>query len=761
MRMKHGKQIFLHYSSVFLLFFIALLFVTETAVAAVTITRGQSADIHWLVTTGNTVITGCTKSGGIGSGPPQVQWNGGTGSLSGTQTLGPFINVSFAPTDFTFVCTAAAASWSDTITVNDCSGATPVWDGVSCIPGGPPPTASWTSSPSCTVPSGGSSCVPGPTLTWTSSNVASVNLTDCGGGLYANYPSGPQSGPVFTPYPSGCYQIRNAATNLPISPNLNVPASCVSGTGWDGSVCALPTPPASAPIGLSVSASGCGDYRLNVSWNALVGATGYRVSRDGGAYIDVGNTIFWSDTPLAPSSPHAYTVLAYNVVGDGPPSGSMGDTVSSACPVSPTVATLPASLILSTSATLNATGNPNGFSATGWFRHSSVNPGACNDTFGTRVPGAGGTALGAGVAPVTFNQGIIGLTPATTYYYCAIASNAGGTAHSGVPASFITGLPAAPPPPTMPANFTVGSGAVWNVTMTGGGTASNCEFTRTSAAYGNIAPAMVGLNFTANAAVDDFIGPGALTYSARCTDIYGQWSPYASTVVTVLSPVPTVTLAPAFGGSIFPPSVIIGNTGTFTFAPGVQNTGETGSNIIGPVTTGGAPFACTSGCVYDSPAGAPLGLLAGSPAQPVTISFTPTVPGVFGTPVTFPGYGGAAPVVTGVAISQIQFSPPSPLDFGQVVITRSRTLTLRITNISSTLPATFTPTIPAGPFSCLSCISTTLVPGGYADFPITFTPVAPTAESRTMTLPPRPAEPTETVLITGEGVMPVFKIIER
>jgi hypothetical protein len=45
-------------------------------------------------------------------------------------------------------------------------------------------------------------------------------------------------------------------------------------------------------------------------------------------------------------------------------------------------------------------GQPNGNTATGWFRYSTTNPGTCNDTFGTRAPTSGGTALGAGTAPV-------------------------------------------------------------------------------------------------------------------------------------------------------------------------------------------------------------------------------------------------------------------------------------------------------------------------------------------------------------------------
>ena len=42
--------------------------------------------------------------------------------------------------------------------------------------------------------------------------------------------------------------------------------------------------------------------------------------------------------------------------------------------------------VAQTTATLNASVDPNGFSTTGWFRYSTVNPGACDQVFGTATP---------------------------------------------------------------------------------------------------------------------------------------------------------------------------------------------------------------------------------------------------------------------------------------------------------------------------------------------------------------------------------------
>ncbi len=112
----------------------------------------------------------------------------------------------------------------------------------------------------------------------------------------------------------------------------------------------------------------------------------------------------------------------------------------------PSVTTNVASAITQTTATLNGSANPNGNSATGWYRYSTTNPGTCTDAFGTRAPVSSGDALGAGTSSVAYNEGITGLTANTAYYVCAIASNAGGTGVGNVQ-SFTT-LPNVPSAPT-------------------------------------------------------------------------------------------------------------------------------------------------------------------------------------------------------------------------------------------------------------------------------------------------------------------------
>ncbi|KKR46261.1 MAG: hypothetical protein UT82_C0016G0002 [Parcubacteria group bacterium GW2011_GWB1_40_14] len=110
---------------------------------------------------------------------------------------------------------------------------------------------------------------------------------------------------------------------------------------------------------------------------------------------------------------------------------------------SPLVTTISPTSVTETTATLNGSVNPNGSAATGWFRYSASNPGTCNDTFGTRVPVAGGTAVGSGLSYVPYSQNISSLTPGITYYYCAIGNNTTGTAFGSV-YSFVSSTPPSP-----------------------------------------------------------------------------------------------------------------------------------------------------------------------------------------------------------------------------------------------------------------------------------------------------------------------------
>jgi hypothetical protein len=125
--------------------------------------------------------------------------------------------------------------------------------------------------------------------------------------------------------------------------------------------------------------------------------------------------------------------------------GSSGGTA-------PSVSTGAATSVGSATATLNGSGNPNGQTATGWFRYSTTN-GTCNGSFGTATSPTSNLGSGSSSQPFTFN--LTGLSPSTTYYYCAVANNVSGTTYGAGTVSFKTG--GAPTSVTTSAATNVGS----------------------------------------------------------------------------------------------------------------------------------------------------------------------------------------------------------------------------------------------------------------------------------------------------------------
>jgi uncharacterized protein (TIGR03382 family) len=121
----------------------------------------------------------------------------------------------------------------------------------------------------------------------------------------------------------------------------------------------------------------------------------------------------------------------------------------------PTVTTLAATSVTSTSARLNGSANPNLSSTTGWFRYSTSAPGSCDDAFGTRAPSSGGTPLGTDGSAVAYSETIGSLTPGVTYFFCAIAESSAGKTFGAV-LSFATPEPLIGSEPGDPLDFGVG-----------------------------------------------------------------------------------------------------------------------------------------------------------------------------------------------------------------------------------------------------------------------------------------------------------------
>ena len=156
-------------------------------------------------------------------------------------------------------------------------------------------------------------------------------------------------------------------------------------------------------------------------------------------------------TGLTPGVTYYFCAIVSNTSGT-----AFGAVLSFTIPSFPAVVTNSATVVTSSSATLQGAANPVAALTAAWFRYSPTDPGGCNDTFGSRTPSSGGAALGSGITSVPFAQPIAGLTPATTYYYCAIANNSYGTGFGAV-LSFTT-------PATAPSVTTSGASSLTRTT---------------------------------------------------------------------------------------------------------------------------------------------------------------------------------------------------------------------------------------------------------------------------------------------------------
>lgn len=131
----------------------------------------------------------------------------------------------------------------------------------------------------------------------------------------------------------------------------------------------------SAPTG--VSASAVSQTQINISWNAVSGATGYYVYRDGTQITSTTGTSY-SNTGLTCGTNYSYTVRAYNAGGTSGYSTASAATTSSCDTTGPTISFNPTSRSWSSSnASVTVTASdPSGVSATQycWTTGTSCTP---------------------------------------------------------------------------------------------------------------------------------------------------------------------------------------------------------------------------------------------------------------------------------------------------------------------------------------------------------------------------------------------------
>lgn len=308
---------------------------------------------------------------------------------------------------------------------------------------------------------------------------------------------------TFTPTLTGA-----KTDTLTIPSNAGGPAPTVSLTGTG-----INNPPQAGPVTVNGSV-GTAQYQ---STPTLFDEDGHTVtitginSVTGGPAAAVASFTATTVT-LTPINPSLATTAASPYVVTYSISDGFGGTGFGTVTVfvhdPPAVATSAATNVGSTSATLNGTA-VNGVmpsTITARFRYATVNPGICNDSFGTRAPAAGSSTIGGGGA---FSETISGLSPGTTYFYCAIASNTGGLTVGSV-LSFTTGSPGAFN--FDPQSYSPGEGGTATITVTRTGGSSGAVSVDFSASAG-VPPATGGAACAFGTGVDYINVGGTLSFA--------------------------------------------------------------------------------------------------------------------------------------------------------------------------------------------------------------------------------------------------------
>ena len=278
--------------------------------------------------------------------------------------------------------------------------------------------------------------------------------------------------------PNTTYHFRVVATN---------PGG--TGNGSDETLATLPNPPSVETNAASAIT------QTTASLNATVNPNGGEVSA---CKLEYGTTnAYGSSVPCASPSGSgtnpvavsaavtgltANTTYHYRVVATNPGGTSKGsDETVRTLPTQPTVVTGVASSLTQTTASLNASVNPNG----GEVGECKFEYGATN-AYGSSAPCT--SSPGSGNSAVAVSASASGLSPNTTYHFRIVAKNAGGTGN-GSDATLET-LPNAPAVVTQAASAVTRTSATLTATVNpNGGQVSDCHFEYgPTETYGSSAP---------------------------------------------------------------------------------------------------------------------------------------------------------------------------------------------------------------------------------------------------------------------------------
>lgn len=225
---------------------------------------------------------------------------------------------------------------------------------------------------------------------------------------------------------------------------------------------------------------------VTLAWGASPSSnvTGYILysQQSGAAYgagRNVGSNMTASVSNLLDGVTYVFAVSAYNSAGaQSDLSSEISYTPSTAATNPPVAATLAASAVTGTSATLGGLVNPEGAPAWAWFQYGA------DTNYQASTPPRN---LGNGTSALAVNNPVSGLVPGAVYHFRIAATNSAGVA-VGSDMTFTT--PAmAPTVATQPAAGISWKGATLNATVNPNGTATTAYFEYgPSSAYGSRTP---------------------------------------------------------------------------------------------------------------------------------------------------------------------------------------------------------------------------------------------------------------------------------
>jgi fibronectin type 3 domain-containing protein len=368
-------------------------------------------------------------------------------------------------------------------------------------------------------------------------------------------------------------------------PPANPPAQPITPTDIFTPPTTCDVTPPTAPTGLTATAAS--PTTINLSWTAStdnVGVTSYKVFRDGAPspIASVVGTSF-SDTSLAPTTTHSYTVMASDAIGNLSPASNTATATTPADTVAPTAPTnLTAIAANSTTVNLSWTASTDNVGVVSYsvFRDGGATPIAI--TSGT-----------------SFSD--VGLAVGSTHSYLVKASDAAGNQSAASNGVVVTTTGADVTPPSVPTGLTAtgASATVIDITWTAStdnvgvsgykvfrdGGATEIATVSTGTSFSDTGLAVGSTHSYQVSAFDAANNQSAKSTSASATtQVTGALVSLTLNPTTVTAPAPstgTVTLsgaAPAGGLSItltssntakatVPPSVLVpagATTATFT-----------------------------------------------------------------------------------------------------------------------------------------------------------------------------------------------------